>query len=179
MEESYMRRSVRFVLGLGLITACGNTALASQGDFLRAADSALLLKVVGLSDNISIVEAPGSSTVVSTMETLKPYFVLDDKGDSYHISSRQVETGIQGFVASQEVATWNTREGLHFQNDTFLQDRRASVAAWESEERIRRYAETGDVDAYGPTFKEELQTPNRRPWHHSVSLAGHQTDRHR
>ncbi len=129
-----------------------------EGDFPRAPDSALLLKVVGLSDNIPIVAAPGSSKVVSRMEALKPYFVLKDTGGNYRISSRQEEGGIQGFVSKQEVATWNTREGLRFVDATFDQHRRASVAAWESEERIRQYAKTGDEEAYGPTFREEAQT---------------------
>ena len=147
-----------FILGLWLTAAVSGPAFGSQDGLLRAANSALLLKVVGLSDNISIFEAPGSSSVIATMETLKPYFVSDDLGNGFQISSRQGESGIQGFVAGQEVATWNTREGLHFENDTFLQDRRASVSAWKSEERIRRYAETGDADAFGPTYREELQT---------------------
>ena len=151
-----MRRTLRFVIGICLITAGGDAR--AQNDFVRAADSALLLKVVGLSDNISIVDAPGSSTVVAKMETLKPYFVLDNSEDTYHVSARQEESAIQGYVARQEVARWNTREGLHFENDTFLQDRRASVSAWQTEERIRRYAETGDADAFGPTYREELQT---------------------
>ncbi len=125
---------------------------------MQAVDSALLFKVVGLSDRISIVESSGSSRVLSTMEPLKPYFVLEDTGDSYRVSSSQEEGGIEGFVSKQEVAIWNTREGLRFVPSTFEQDQRSAVAAWDSEEQIRRYVETGDVHAYGPTFVEELQT---------------------
>ncbi|MCP4200753.1 MAG: hypothetical protein GY769_02310, partial [bacterium] len=113
-----MPRYVRVVIGIWLIISVGGGARA-QSDFVQAADSALLLKVVGLSDNISIVDAPGGSIVVTKMEPLKPYFVLDDKGTSFRVAARQEESAIQGFVASQEVARWNTREGLHFENDTF------------------------------------------------------------
>ncbi len=108
-----------------------------------------LHKVVGLRDNISIVEAPGSSNVLAEMELLKPYFVLADKGDSYEISSHQGVGGIQGFVLKREVATWNTREGLRL-----VDDQRATVATWQSEEIIRQYAGTGNDEANGPTFGE-------------------------
>ncbi len=131
--------------------------LTPERNLLRAAGSALLLKVVGLSDSISIVATPGSSRILSTMEPLKPYFVLDDKNGGYLISSQE-EGGIQGFVSKQEVATWNTREGLRFVESTFVQNRRTPVVAWDSEDRIRQYARTGNVKAYGPTFKEETQT---------------------
>ncbi|MCP4545749.1 MAG: TIR domain-containing protein [bacterium] len=116
--------------------------------------SASLLKVVGLSDNISIVEEPGSSYVLSKMEPLKHYFVLEDTGDYYRISSDQEESDIWKFVSKKEVAIWNTRGGLQFVAATLLQHRQATVAAWESEDRIRLYAKTLDENAYGPTFKE-------------------------
>ena len=133
-------------------------APVSMDKFLQADGSPLILKVVGLSDNISIVETPGGTNVLSKMEALKPYFVLQDIGSSYRISSSQEDSGIQGFVSKTEVHEWNTREGLHFIATTFQQNRRSLVAAWETEERIRRYAETEDEATYGPTFNEAAQT---------------------
>ena len=125
---------------------------------LSARDSTLLFKVVGRSDNIAIYEAAQGSGTISTLEFLKPYFVLDDAGDRYQVSSLQEEGGIKGFVAKQESAEWNTREGLHFVLSAFQQRERAAVEAWGSEAEIRQYALTLDGKTHGPTFREELQT---------------------
>ncbi len=113
-----------------------------------------LLTVVGLSDEVPIREAPGSSRVVATMAPLQPYFVLEVVRDSYRISGRRPEGSVEGYVSSREVSWWNTREGLHFEPDALSRDRRPSVLAWESEDSIRRYAETGDLDAHGPAYRE-------------------------
>jgi hypothetical protein len=134
-----------------------HTAGAPEGP-LRVPDSQLLLKVVGLSDKISILESPGSAHSLATMEPLKPYFVLEDTGGYYRISTSQRESNVRLYVAKKEVAVWPTREGLRFIRSTFEQDRRAPVTAWSSEERIREYARTGDSKTYGPTFREEAQT---------------------
>ena len=143
---------------------------APQEEFLFAKDSNLLLKVVGRSDNIAIEIDSSTNTLSPTsqpaasgdvplvMDPLRPYFVVADAGEHYHISSTQGESGVRGFVLKNDVVSWNTREGLHFVDDTFRRDRRASVAAWESEDRIRNFIETSDFEIHGPTFKEELQT---------------------
>ncbi len=119
---------------------------------------ALLPKVVGLSDSISIVAAPGSSESISKMEPLRPYFVLKESPGHYKISALEKESGRQQFVSKQEVETWNTREGLRFVGTTFGKNRRASVRAWETRERILQYVKTRDENAYGPNFGEEAQT---------------------
>lgn len=129
-----------------------------EPQFLRAKDSALLLKVVGRSDNIPIVEAPGSENALFTMEPLKPYFVLEDAGNSFQVASSQEDESSQGFVAKAEVESWNTREGLHFVDRTFNQNRRRTVTAWKTRDRIQDFFETGDGKAFGPTFKEQGQT---------------------
>lgn len=97
-------------------------------------------------------------TILAKISLVRDYFVLDEHEDSYRISSHQGEVGIQTFVSKKEVAPWNTREGLRFIGNTLSQDRRAAVAAWESEERIRQYAKTWDERRYGASFREPAQT---------------------
>lgn len=100
------------------------------------------------------------------MEPLKPYFVIDDVGDSYHVSSHQEDVGFSGYVLKTDVVEWNTREGLHFVESTFEQDVRSVLEAWKSEDAIRRYSlkygemnlEQLDQSDIGPTYGEELQT---------------------
>lgn len=135
-----------------------NPTPAVSASLLSSSDTASGLKVVGRSDNIPIVAAPGSSNTLTIMEPLLPYFVLEEADDHYRVSLDQNATDIQGFVAQDDVIQWNTREGLHFIESTFSQDRRRSVTAWDSEETIRRFAETGDTKLYGPSFQEQFQT---------------------
>lgn len=118
----------------------------------------LQLKVVGRSDNISIFEERESLTALSRMEPLKPYLVQANDGDSYRISLGPVKDRRRGFVAKQEVVTWNSRRGLHFRVSTLRRERRRTVTAWQSEEKIRLFLETRDHNTYGPAFKEQFQT---------------------
>ena len=130
-----------------------------ERELLKVPGSALLLKVVGLSDNISIFDAlDNDPKQITTMKPLKPYFVLEDTGDHYRISSQQEEGGIEGYVAKTEVTPWNTREGLHFIPDTLAQQRRDVVEAWSKEEEIRAFAKSLDLKSHGPDLGEELQT---------------------
>ena len=121
-------------------------------------EDGVLPKVVGLTDNIAIRDTPQGSRILGRMETLRPYFIIGEEGGFYRISTRQEsgEGDIRWYVPKREVTRWDTREGLRFKVDTFEMDRRDSVEAWDSEERIRLFAETGDAALYGPTFGEDL-----------------------
>lgn len=127
-------------------------------EFLTVEDSSLLLKLVGLSDNIPVVPTPSSSETLFTMEPLKSYFVIEDNTSAYRIASEQSDGGLKGYVGKNKVTAWNTREGLHFIDSTFSQDRRRSVTAWETQSDIMNFLRTGDGKTYAPSFREQFQT---------------------
>ncbi len=120
----------------------------------------VLPKVVGLSDNIPIVGAPGSTRALGTMETLRHYFVIGKQSGYYRISPRPTsgKGEVPWFVAENSVTRWDTREGLRFVAGTLKKDLRDLVGAWESKERLKRFADSGDEVAHGSTFGEDNQT---------------------
>lgn len=121
--------------------------------------------VVGRSDRIPITLAPQSSRTLGFMNPLEPYFVLDSQEDYLRVVSTSSESLLQGFVRQDHVLNWNSRQGLHFKPETLQSQRRRTVTAWDSLDKIRQFARYADVAAYGPAIKElspvQVRSPNQ------------------
>lgn len=161
----YLRTTVTACLWLGF--AIG--AAVGQGNQGMRTDpeTGLAVKVVAGSNKISAEKNPGKSDKAYDLELLEPYYVMEEKGDYYKITSiparslAEAEKGMVGYVKKDQVLLWPTREALHFLPFTLSTDRPA-IQGWDDEGKIKKFMATGDKISFPATFEEDIKSTMSR-----------------
>ncbi|MEO1687779.1 MAG: VWA domain-containing protein [Pseudomonadota bacterium] len=143
-------------------------ALACETEEMAKTEDGFIFKVVAGSDKIVAFEGADGGAEAFTLGLLQPYFVICDAGEHWRITDLpaetvdEAETGAVGFVRKDQVFTWPTREALHFGTLIWTGDR-PEVVAWEDEETLAGFMESGDMRRFPPTFQEDLESTLKRP----------------
>lgn len=163
-----MLRGRAFSLAVaGLLAFCSNAhAAGCTGEKMKTLDSGFVHKVVAGSDKIEAVKEPGGKDASFTLELLAPYFVICEYDQFYKItdlpaeSVAEAETGKVGYVLRDQVFNWPTREALNFGN--VFMERRPEIVAWDDEEVLKKFLETGVERLAPPAFRENIESTLKR-----------------
>jgi hypothetical protein len=136
-----------------------STALAceSKHNKMKTNELGFIFKVVGGSNKVEAMKAPGSKETVFVLELLAPYFVICDDDQFYKITdlqaetAKEAETGKVGYVLKEQVLTWPTREALSFSMTAF-NDEGSEFVAWDDEDVLSKFLETGNYKVAPPAF---------------------------
>ena len=162
-----LSRSAYWLALVVWILSLGSVALACESDQMKMTDSGFIYKVVGGSDKVQALKAPGSSDVAFVLDLLQPYFVICEDGDTYKITDLQAETvaeaekGQVGYVLKSQVFPWPTREALNFSPLIKGADR-PEITAWDSEKVFDGFLKTLDMAANPPAFRENRESTLKR-----------------
>jgi hypothetical protein len=136
-------------------------ATACTADKMKTTDDGFLFKVVGGSDKVEAKKAPGSKDKAFSLGLLFPYYVICEEDQFYKITNlgaeivREAVTGRVGYVLKDQVYPWPTREALDFSVATF-NSKRSEIVAWDDEEALLKFLETGNQKVAPPAFQEDL-----------------------
>ncbi len=137
----------------------------TAGSLLIDSKTGLVVKVVAASNQINAyIKADRSSKVKYKLDLLSPYYVIEESGEFYKISNVSgsgAEGGDIGFVPKEQVHLWPTREALHFL-PTITAEERNPLKAWDDEEKITKFFDTGDEVSYKHTYEEDLKSSLKR-----------------
>ncbi|MEM7519855.1 MAG: VWA domain-containing protein [Pseudomonadota bacterium] len=130
-------------------------------------DDGFIVKVVAGSDKIKAYSDASGSEETFQLDLLQPYFVICEDGDYFHITDLPADTvdealaGNTGFVLSEQTHQWPTREALSFSEIAFIGER-PEIVAWDDEEALDGFMETGNQKLHPPAFKEDLEATRLR-----------------
>ena len=163
-----LKRGVLFSLVIGLATAFSQAhAAGCTAEKMKTLESGFIQKIVAGSDKIEAVREPGSKEVAFTLELLAPYFVICEYDQFYKITDlpaetvAEAETGKVGYVLRDQIHNWPTREALNFSNVIFNESR-PEIVAWDDEEVLKKFLETGNQKLAPPAFREDLASTLKR-----------------
>lgn len=159
------------VLAVGILLLLGPfTGASAQGcksEKMKTLESGFIHKIVGGSDKVEALKAPGGKEVSFTLELLAPYFVICEVDQFYKITDLQAdtvaeaETGKVGYVLKDQIHNWPTREALNFSAVAFTGER-PEIVAWDDEEILKKFLETGNQKLGPPAFREDLASTLKR-----------------
>ena len=144
-----------------------SVAHACTAEKMKTTENGFIFKVVGGSNNVEAKKTPGSKDVAFTLELLAPYFVICEVDQFYKVTDlpaetvAQAETGKVGFVLKDQVHPWPTREALNFSVVAFSGDR-PEIVAWDDEDVLGKFLETGNQKVAPPAFRENLESTLKR-----------------
>ena len=158
-----------WVCGLaGLLMASGSAlACDSKDNKMKTTEFGFIYKVVGGSDKVEAKKAPGSKDTVFTLDLLAPYYVICEEDQFYKVTdlqaetAKEAETGKVGYVLKDQVHPWPTREALNFSLVAFNGER-SEIVAWDNEDTLAKFLETGNHKVAPPAFKEDLASTLKR-----------------
>ena len=158
-----------WVCGLaGLLMASGSAlACDSKDNKMKTTEFGFIYKVVGGSDKVEAKKAPGSKDTVFTLDLLAPYYVICEEDQFYKVTdlqaetAKEAETGKVGYVLKDQVHPWPTREALNFSLVAFNGER-SEIVAWDNEDTLSKFLETGNHKVAPPAFKEDLASTLKR-----------------
>jgi hypothetical protein len=166
-----LRRSIwnLWVCGLaGLLMASGSAlACESKDNKMKTTEFGFIYKIVGGSDKVEAKKAPGSKDTVFTLDLLAPYYVICEEDQFYKVTdlqaetAKEAETGKVGYVLKDQVHPWPTREALNFSLVAFRGER-SEIVAWDNEDTLSKFLETGNHKIAPPAFKEDLASTLKR-----------------
>jgi hypothetical protein len=154
------------VFGVALF-ALAHPAEACTADKMKTTENGFIFKVIGGSDKVEALKAPGSKDKAFTLELMAPYFVICEEDQFYRITDlpadtvKQAETGKTGYVLKEQVHPWPTREALDFSPVAFTGDR-PEIVAWDDEAALRKFMESGNMKLGPPAYKEDLDSTLKR-----------------
>jgi hypothetical protein len=134
---------------------------------MKTTESGFIFKVIGGSDKVAAMKAPGGGDPAFTLDLLAPYFVICEADQFYKITDlaaetvEQAEKGKVGFVLKDQVHPWPTREALNFSVVAFTGDR-PEIVAWDDPEVLKKFLETGNPKLGPPAYREDLQSTLKR-----------------
>jgi len=155
----------------GLLVLPG-AALACEGkdNKMMTTEFGFIYKVVGGSDKVEAKKAAsgaGSKETTFTLDLLAPYFVICEEDQFYKITdlqaetAKEAETGKVGYVLKDQVHPWPTREALNFSLVAFNGER-SEIVAWDDEEVLSKFLDTGNQKLAPPAFHENLASTLKR-----------------
>ena len=158
-----------WVCGLaGLLMASGSAlACDSKDNKMKTTEFGFIYKIVGGSDKVEAKKAPGSKDTVFTLDLLAPYYVICEEDQFYKVTdlqaetAKEAETGKVGYVLKDQVHPWPTREALNFSLVAFNGER-SEIVAWDNEDTLAKFLETGNHKVAPPAFKEDLASTLKR-----------------
>jgi len=158
-----------WVCGLaGLLMASGSAlACESKDNKMKTTEFGFIYKIVGGSDKVEAKKAPGSKDTVFTLDLLAPYYVICEEDQFYKVTdlqaetAKEAETGKVGYVLKDQVHPWPTREALNFSLVAFNGER-SEIVAWDNEDTLAKFLETGNHKVAPPAFKEDLASTLKR-----------------
>lgn len=142
-------------------------SVACESDTMVMTESGFITKVVAGSDKIVSYKDASATEEAFPLELLQPYFVICEEGDYYKITDQPADTveeamaGQVGFVLREQTHEWTTREALSFSEIAFLEDR-PEIVAWDQEDILEKFMESGNNGLYPPAFKEDLEATRMR-----------------
>jgi hypothetical protein len=158
-----------WVCGLaGLLMASGSAlSCESKDNKMKTTEFGFIYKIVGGSDKVEAKKAPGSKDTVFTLDLLAPYYVICEEDQFYKVTdlqaetAKEAETGKVGYVLKDQVHPWPTREALNFSLVAFNGER-SEIVAWDNEDTLSKFLETGNHKVAPPAFKEDLASTLKR-----------------
>ncbi|WAP70366.1 vWA domain-containing protein [Jiella pelagia] len=155
---------------LAILIFCSTSRYAHscQTDELARTDAGFILKIVAGSNKVKTYSDSAAASERYTLGLLQPYFVICEDGDYYHITDIQANTveealsGQTAYVRRDQVFIWPTREALNF-NALIFEANRPGVRAWEDEENLKGFMDSGDLTRFPPAYEEDLESTLKRP----------------
>ncbi len=155
---------VLFALSVLVVAGSGGVAAEKREGLVTDPETGLIRKVVAGSNKIKAYTKPDdASPPAFDLQLLQPYYVMEESGAYLKVTSIRAQTldeadkGDVGYVRADQVHAWATREALHFLPFTLSKDRNP-VQAWDDEEKIRKFFETGDKVSFAASFEENVKT---------------------
>lgn len=163
--------SLRIWIALLGIGACCAMSIANvygcEAKEMAKTKDGFIHKVVAGSDKIKVYKTAAAKEEAYEMELLQPYFVICETGEYYKITDQPADTvdeamaGKVGFVPKAQTHLWPTREALTFAEIAFLEER-PEIIAWDDENVLKDFMESGDKKLHPPAFKEDLESTQKR-----------------
>lgn len=148
-------------------------AAACEPEDMFRNDDGFIVKVVGGSDKVDLLDTPNGKPI-GKMPLLAAYYVICEKDGFFRVTDSPTDdvdealTAAKGYVKSDQIYLWPTREALFFSEFAWTLER-PEIKAWDDFSVTEEFINSGDEELHKPAFIEDIKSSmlrdrNTRPY---------------